>query len=91
MLLDVLNEALARGNAVDRIDVFAVDQVPVDGVDTYIPGIGDVAATPLVGFWRRGILSEKAFGWKAITIICRAWDIGLTWNRTAWRWDVRWG
>jgi hypothetical protein len=88
-LLDVLDDALARDEAaLGRIDVFDVDRVGRVGFEDYIPGLGKVVGTPVAGLWIDGILGERDFGRRAITLISGLFGHTLKRNAAEWRWDV---
>jgi hypothetical protein len=62
-LLDTLSAAVAQQNTGLLIDVFNVADCPSQAAfDRYIPGVGPVFHTPVVGFWSGGRLLEKASG-----------------------------
>jgi hypothetical protein len=70
-LLDLLGEALERnGQEAPSINVFdTLDCTTHDDFDKYIPGMGKVFQTPVVGVWRNGALNEKASGKSARDLI----------------------
>ncbi len=62
-LLDTLNEALGLGSGWPRLDVFNVLECrSIQDFEKYVPGIGKVFQTPVVGYWEEGLLKEKAWG-----------------------------
>ncbi len=73
---------------VDRIDVFNLDKVVQDSLESYIPDLGNVIGTPEAGLWKDGILDEKGFGWRAITLISGWLGMKLEWNGAEWYAEV---
>ncbi len=73
-LLDVVDEALRRGREPTlRVDVFSIQECKTqDDFDYYIPGIGKVFQTPVVGIWHHGLVMEKAFGAAARSLVAQA-------------------
>jgi hypothetical protein len=62
-LLDTLNEAHVQGSIWPRLDVFNVLQCQsIQDFERYVPGIGKVFQTPVVGYWEEGLLKERAWG-----------------------------
>jgi hypothetical protein len=59
-LLDDLN-AFAAANPDVRVYVFDVDRIGGQ-FDRFVPGIGDVGQTPVVGVWAGGVLVAKDTG-----------------------------
>jgi hypothetical protein len=74
-LLDTLQATLANGKRQTTVDVFDVDkcQAP-DDFDKYVPGVGRVVQTPVVGIWRGGKQIESAWGAAGRTLLA---EIGL--------------
>lgn len=70
-LLDYVNAALADPRFADvAVDVFDCDQVQSqDGFEPYVPGIGPVSGTPVVGLWIDGKLADKAAGYHGRKIV----------------------
>jgi hypothetical protein len=70
-ILDYVDAALADPRFADlTVDVFDCDQVqPPDGFESYIPGIGPVAGTPVVGLWVNGSLVDRASGYHGRKIV----------------------
>lgn len=64
ILLDALADAMVDGRiGEDRIDLFDVAEIKsMADFEHYIPGIGDVYQTPVVGYWENGVLQQKAWG-----------------------------
>jgi len=62
-LLDTLNEGLDNESAWPRLDIFnCLECRSVQDFEHYVPGIGKVLQTPVVGYWEDGILKERAWG-----------------------------
>jgi hypothetical protein len=62
-LLDHLQMTLASGKQHATVDVFDIDTCQaLDDFDKYLPGVGRVFQTPLVGIWRGGKQIESAWG-----------------------------
>jgi hypothetical protein len=62
-LLDNLNEAHGQESIWPRLDVFDVLECrSIQDFEKYVPGIGKVYQTPVVGYWEEGLLKEKAWG-----------------------------
>ncbi len=62
-LLDTLNEADGQGSIWPRLDVFNVLECKsVQDFERYVPGLGKVFQTPVVGYWEDGVLKENAWG-----------------------------
>jgi hypothetical protein len=62
-LLDMVDEAHGHASAWPRIDVFDVVECrSMEDFEKYVPGIGKVFQTPVVGLWEEGVLKEKAWG-----------------------------
>lgn len=72
-LLDALNELLNSNTlGCDRVDVFNVlDCRTTADFDEYVPTIGTVFQTPVVGVWEGGVLKEKASGAAARNLLYR--------------------
>jgi hypothetical protein len=76
-LIDSLVESLNWARAADeQIYVFDVDEVvhldpqaSRHGFERYIPGIGKVFNSPVVGIWENGVLRQKATGSEARKLI----------------------
>jgi hypothetical protein len=62
--LDLVNQALQTSLPdAPRVDVFdTLDCQRVEDFDAYVPGIGPVLQTPVVGLWENGTLKQKAAG-----------------------------
>lgn len=76
-LLDVLAEALAaHPNDPPVVEVFnTADCRHEQDFDRYIPGIGVVSHTPVVGFWHNGELAASAQGHAAREFIAGMFDL----------------
>lgn len=59
-LLDELNQFAEQHPGI-RVYVFDVDRVNGE-FEQYVPGIGEVMQTPVVGYWKGGVLVEKGTG-----------------------------
>lgn len=76
-LVDKLTEVLKRRPGVrDSVQIFDVlscsKMVDFEG---YVPGVGSVYQTPVLGIWENGILVERATGAKARQIISRRYGL----------------
>jgi hypothetical protein len=76
-LLDLLGEVLDRRTESPlHIDVFNIlDGRCQQDFDKYIPGIGNVFQTPVVGFWQNGVLKDNAWGKSARDFIARVCNV----------------
>jgi hypothetical protein len=75
-LLDLVQEAVtkedARRMAGARVEVFSVMACKShEDFDRYVPGIGQVFQTPVVGLWVNGTLGEKCWGAPARELVAR--------------------
>ncbi|HKE55315.1 MAG TPA: hypothetical protein VKB46_01395 [Pyrinomonadaceae bacterium] len=62
-LLDSVQDSTVRFPTDRVIDVFDVDQCKSsEDFDLYVPGIGMVYQTPIVGVWRQGVKVSSAWG-----------------------------
>jgi hypothetical protein len=62
-LLDAVSEVLQRASVDLTVDVFNVADCPSpEAFEEYVPGIGRVFQTPVVGLWSEGQLVDKATG-----------------------------
>src|SRR5262249_27284589 len=63
-LLDLLDDALGESRCSSiHVDVFDVLDCPtMDDFDRYVPGVGIVLQTPVVGVWENGVLKDKGSG-----------------------------
>jgi hypothetical protein len=63
-LLDKIKEALERSlTRREKVQIFNVlDCKTMADLEKYIPGIGNVCHTPVVGIWQNGVLIQKASG-----------------------------
>jgi hypothetical protein len=63
-LLDLVEEALKHQDGTGpRVDVFnTLDCRTDEDFARYVPGLGKVHQTPVVGVWEKGVLKEKAWG-----------------------------
>src|SRR5207249_3483682 len=62
-LLDAVSQALQTPPFDLTVEVFNVaDCSPPETFDRYVPGIGHVFQTPVVGLWSEGHLVDKATG-----------------------------
>jgi hypothetical protein len=71
-LLDAIAQALHERAPALAVDVFNVAEcrAPAD-FDRYVPGIGAVLQTPVVGLWSEGRLVEKASGFAGRELAAR--------------------
>jgi hypothetical protein len=76
-LLDHLDLAVKSGaNPATNVFVFDTDAVSTpEGFESILPGIGFVHHTPVVGYWDRGKLVEKAVGFEGRQIVARLFGI----------------
>src|SRR4051812_35239453 len=76
-LLDTLSEALGEGSG-PRLDVFNVFECrSIVDFEKYVPGIGKVLQTPVVGYWEDGLLQEKAWGKAGRDLLTKVLDLSL--------------
>jgi hypothetical protein len=70
-LLDALKESHRQNStSSQRVQVFDVlSCTNANDFDQYVPGIGRVYQTPVVGIWENGVLVQKATGLKARQLI----------------------
>ena len=70
-LLDFIDAALAHPPVANlTVDVFDADAVrPPTLFEPYIPGIGEVFQTPIVGLWVDGVLTKKDSGYAGRKIV----------------------
>lgn len=62
-LLDLLETKLSRDAVTDNIYVFDTAGSPdIKDFNHYLPGVGKVYHTPVVGSWTNGVLEEKLSG-----------------------------
>jgi hypothetical protein len=62
-LLDALNDESETDAPWPSLDVFNCQECrSIQDFENYIPGIGKVFQTPVVGYWEDGVLKEKAWG-----------------------------
>ena len=65
-LLDIIQEKITEKTP-ERIDVFDIVNCKYkEDLDKYILGLGRVAVTPFVGYWKDGELVEKQKGFDAL-------------------------
>ena len=79
-LLDALDIAMRATRRNDRVDVFDCFNLEENGTvdfERYIPGIGDVLGTPVVGVWEDGLLVSREQGWRARKLVIDAFDLAL--------------
>lgn len=76
-LLDALNEMLtSNGLDSDHFDVFSVLNCrTMSDFDNYVPTIGMVFQTPVVGVWEDGVLMERASGTAARELLCEIYPM----------------
>lgn len=76
-LLDVLNTVLTRGGSLgDKVNVFDVSECRShDDFEKYVPGIGPVFQTPVLGVWHRGLLTERMWGQAARDFIANRYGL----------------
>lgn len=72
-MLDILASLASAREANLDIDVFNVSSCPTTAAfEEYVPGIGAVFHTPVVGVWIDGVLTDKSSGKRARDLIARA-------------------
>ncbi len=49
----------------------------MEDFEKYVPGIGKVFQTPVVGYWEDGLLKEKAWGKKGRDLLSEALGLSL--------------
>jgi hypothetical protein len=77
-LLDAVAEALRAGDGDLHVDVFNVADCPSpDTFERYVPGIGEVFHTPVVGLWCDGRLVERDSGKAGRELVERVCGIKL--------------
>ena len=77
-LLDTLNEAHAQGSIWPGVDVFNVHECQsMQDIEKYVPGIGKVFQTPVVGYWEEGLLKEKASGKAGRDLLAKVLNLSL--------------
>jgi hypothetical protein len=71
-LLGQIDEAVSRGTVPVQVEVFSTRLCPAhEDLDRYIPGIGKVFQTPVVGLWEDGVLRDRAWGKAGRDLIVR--------------------
>ena len=71
-LLDAVSQALQRPVLDLTVEVFNVaDCSSPEAFDRYVPGIGQVFQTPVVGLWSEGHLVDKATGRAGRDLVAR--------------------
>lgn len=72
-LLDQLHDAkLQKRRGIFHIDVFNVSECrKMDDFEHYIPGIGKVYQTPVVGIWEMGHITQRSSGAEARVLLSR--------------------
>jgi hypothetical protein len=78
-LLDALKRSLAEGeNNREHIQIFDVlTCATISDFERYIPGIGNVYQTPVIGIWEDGALTQKASGAEARGTIIRRYSLNI--------------
>lgn len=76
-LLDALRETLERKpDRQGTVQIFDVLNCATMGdLDAYIPGIGRVYQTPVVGIWEKGVVVQKGCGAKARLFIVEKYQL----------------
>lgn len=77
-LLDFVDQALAQRNGADTCwQVFDTTECQrMEDFEKYIPGIGNVYQTPVIGVWQNGVLTQRAWGKPAREIILQRAGLG---------------
>jgi hypothetical protein len=69
-LLDSVSEEWSSSGSGITVDVFNISDCSLqDDFELYIPGIGPVFQTPVVGLWADGVLVRKGTGKNAVDIL----------------------
>ena len=77
-VLDTLNEAHGQGSIWPRLDVFNVLECQsMQDLEKYVPGIGKVFQTPVVGYWEEGLLKETASGKAGRDLLAKVLKLSL--------------
>ncbi len=76
-ILDALEAKLAVGATQDEtIYLFDLSAIPeLRDFEDYFPGIGKVYQTPVIGFWKDGVLKEKGWGAAARDWLVRHYEL----------------
>jgi hypothetical protein len=76
-LLDAVSQALEGGPTGLAVSVFNVANCQsADAFEVYVPGVGSVFHTPVVGLWSEGKLVEKASGRAGRDLVARVCGLG---------------
>ena len=72
-LLDTLNNAIMNKTLkIDRVDVFDVRNCRrMEDFEKYIPSIGKVYQTPVIGIWENYFLKKKLWGYSARELLTK--------------------
>jgi hypothetical protein len=52
------------------------------GFEDYIPGIGRVYSTPVVGLWKNGVLIQKGAGVEGRKILIDRYELGISFRKS---------
>jgi len=75
-LLDLLEDAIRRGNGTGiHVGVFDIDQLTPADLERLLPDLGAIHHTPVVGYWERGTLVEKSFGFQGRELVSRLFGL----------------
>jgi hypothetical protein len=56
----------------DQLDMFILGECKSQAeIEDYVPGVGPVFQSPVVGVWEDGILVDKGSGWEAKQLLAR--------------------
>jgi hypothetical protein len=77
-LLDAISEALQQADrSEEKVQIFDISRcASMEDLNEFIPGIGRVYQTPVVGIWRDGVLLQKASGAQARQIVLQQYSLG---------------
>lgn len=75
-LLDELERKLSDSPiAGDRVEIFDISDTRAEEFDKYIPGIGRVFQTPILGIWEKGILVAARSGARARDLLVERYEL----------------
>jgi len=69
LLDDLIERSMNRTDLGDEIEVFDLANSSTPDLNKYVPGLGNVHHTPVVGIWENGVLVERASGARARDLI----------------------
>jgi len=75
-MLDLLEDAIRGGHGSGiPVGIFDIDQLTPADLERLIPELGVIHHSPVVGYWERGKLAEKACGFQAREIASRLFGL----------------